>query len=147
MMAIWLLSNFPRQDDTYLARFGKSVQPVLSPLGFDWKMSVCLTTGLAAKEFIVGTMAILYNDEEIKSDNQQTGMRLKNSGAFTIPVTLSFLVFSLLYMPCIATIYTIKRESGSWRWALFSMAYSIALAWLMAFVVYNIAIEIQFFFL
>ena len=152
MMTIWFLSHFPQnhkidtcnhtvyvenfQEDTYLARFGKFIEPALRPLGFDWKMSVCLTTGLAAKEFIVGTMAILYYEDD--ADNNQIGNYLQSAGAFTVPVTLSFLVFSMLYMPCIATIFTIKRESGSWKWAFFSMVYSIALAWIVAFAVYNI---------
>jgi len=155
MMVIWFLSHFPQnkethtcdqtgyeclvdkpfnnfQDGTYLASFGRFIEPALRPLGFDWKMSVCLTTGLAAKEFIVGTMAILYNNGD---EEMQIGENLKKSGMFSPAVALSFLVFAMLYMPCIATIFTIKRESKSWWWALFSMGYSIALAWGGAFVV------------
>jgi len=129
-----------RQDNTYLARFGRFIEPALRPLGFDWKMSVCLVTGLAAKEFIVGTMAILYHSEEDNLENPHIGTHLKNAGVFTTPVVLSFLVFAMLYMPCIATIYTIKKESGSWKWALFSVGYSIALAWGVAFVVFRVAL-------
>jgi ferrous iron transport protein B len=162
MMTIWFLSNFPQnnkmqdinqiayqysvenninnfQDNTYLARFGRFIEPALRPLGFDWKMSVCLTTGLAAKEFIVGTMAILYHAGEDNLENPHIGTHLKNAGVFTVPVVLSFLVFAMLYMPCVATIYAIKRESGSWKWALFSVVYSIALAWVVAFVVFRVA--------
>jgi len=162
MMAIWFLSSFPQnekkqyvneiayqspienstnnfQDNTYLARFGRFIEPALRPLGFDWKMSVCLVTGLAAKEFIVGTMAILYHAGEDNLENPHIGTHLKNAGVFTIPVVLSFLVFAMLYMPCIATIYTIKKESGSWRWALFSVVYSIALAWIISFIVFRLA--------
>jgi len=158
MMVIWFLSHFPQnekihicnqavhecpvekpsdnfQDATYLASFGRFIEPALRPLGFDWKMSVCLTTGLAAKEFIVGTMAILYNTGE---DDMQIGENLKSSGVFTPAVALSFLVFAMLYMPCIASIFTIKRESKSWHWALFSVGYSIALAWGVAFVVFKV---------
>ena len=155
MMVIWFLSHFPKSNNnnyqaenqcdkesvasdfpegTYLARFGRFIEPALRPLGFDWKMSVCLTTGLAAKEFIVGTMAILYHTGE---EETQMGDHLKNANIFTTPSVLSFLVFAMLYMPCIATIFTIKRESGSWRWALFSVIYSIALAWAVAFVVFK----------
>jgi ferrous iron transport protein B len=141
MMAIWFLSHFPQtekvQEDTYLARFGHFIEPAMRPLGFDWKMSVCLTTGLAAKEFIVGTMAILYYHEEVEDDSGNVGAYLKSSGIFTPPVALSFLVFSMLYMPCIATILAIRRESKSWKWALFSMVYSIALAWMVAFAVFH----------
>jgi len=160
MMAIWFLSHFPQNSSTdssaavvspsyyqvsaeaqpqpnYLAQFGHFIEPVLRPLGFDWKMSVCLTTGLAAKEFIVGTMAILYHTDE----DLQTGENLKNSGVFTAQVALSFLVFAMLYMPCIATFFTIKRESKSWLWALFSVGYSIALAWGVAFAVFKVALN------
>ena len=165
MMAIWFLSHFPTQEnsriaassqginnvntetvvgqianykkDTYLAQFGHFIQPLLSSLGFDWKMSVCLTTGLAAKEFIVGTMAILYCNDEPDINDPHIDIHLKNAGIFTPPVALSFLVFSMLYMPCIATIFTIKKESKSWKWALFSVVYSIALAWGVAFAVYK----------
>ena len=158
MMAIWFLSHFPQnncaidnahtanfcneetnvesfREGTYLARFGHFIEPALRPLGFDWKMSVCLTTGLAAKEFIVGTMVILYNTGE---EGTQMGAHLKNANIFTVPAVLSFLVFAMLYMPCVATIFTIKRESNSWKWALFSVAYSIALAWVVAFFVFKI---------
>jgi len=155
MMVIWFLSHFPQhvnnnyqtenqfdtenvtndfRDGTYLASFGHFIEPVLRPLGFDWKMSVCLTTGLAAKEFIVGTMVILYHTGE---EETQVGDHLKNANIFTTPSVLSFLVFAMLYMPCIATIFTIKRESGYWKWALFSVVYSIALAWAVAFVVFK----------
>jgi ferrous iron transport protein B len=162
MMGIWFLSHFPLNDSsakvpqpsshsvavqphtqnysfregTYLARFGHYIEPSLRPLGFDWKLSVCLTTGLAAKEFIVGTMVILYNTSE---DNMYIGEHLQKESRFTTPVVLSFLVFAMLYMPCIATIFTIRRESRSWKWALFSVVYSIVLAWIVAFAVYRVA--------
>ena len=159
MMVIWFLSHFPQnnkidtwhqtgyecpvekpignfQEETYLASFGRFIEPALRPLGFDWKMSVCLTTGLAAKEFIVGTMAILYHTGE---EEMLIGENLKNAGTFSPAVALSFLVFAMLYMPCIASIFSIKRESKSWRWALFSVGYSIILAWGAAFIVFRIA--------
>jgi len=85
-------------------------------------------------------MAILYNSGEDNVENSHIGAQLRNSGAFTIPVVLSFLVFAMLYMPCVATIYAIKRESGSWKWALFSVGYSIALAWGVAFLVFRVAL-------
>ena len=157
MMTIWFLSHYPTnnkidacnhtiyvdnyQEDTYLARFGHFIEPALSPLGFDWKMSVCLTTGLAAKEFIVGSMAILYTHQEADDENRLLGDYIKNAGSFTIPVTFSFLVFSMLYMPCVATIFIIKKESGSWIWALFSVVYSIALAWVAAFGVFHLLLR------
>jgi len=162
MMTIWFLSHYPQtkmhctetvassttettlqssvieqDNDTYLARFGKFIEPVLRPLGFDWKMSVCLITGLAAKEFIIGTMSILYANEELE-DEAHLSTRILNAEIFTPRIALSFLIFSMLYMPCVATIFTIKRESGSWKWALFSVIYSIALAWGVAFIVFHL---------
>jgi ferrous iron transport protein B len=85
-------------------------------------------------------MAILYSTGD---DEMQMGEHLKRTGVFSTPAALSFLVFSMLYMPCVATIFTIKRESGAWRWALFSVAYSIAIAWIVAFTVFHLLDSFQ----
>ena len=126
---IWALEYFPSQDlndleNSYLAMIGKAVSPVLEPLGFDWKMSVCLLTGLPAKEAIVSTLAILY-DGDI------------STAGFTPLTAFSFLLFVLLYFPCVATIATLRREAGK-AWAWFTVFHSLALAWLVSFVVYQI---------
>ena len=118
---IWALEYFPSQDlndleNSYLASIGKAVSPLLEPLGFDWKMSVCLLTGLPAKEAIVSTLAILYGGD------------IATAG-FTPLTAFSFLLFVLLYFPCIATIVAIRNESGSWKWALFAAAYTTGVAW------------------
>lgn len=126
---IWALEYFPSQDlndleNSYLAMIGKAVSPVLAPLGFDWKMSVCLLTGLPAKEAIVSTLAILYGGD------------IATAG-FTPLTAFSFLLFVLLYFPCIATIATLRREAGK-VWAWFTVFHSLALAWLVSFLVYQI---------
>ena len=126
---IWALEYFPSQDlndleNSYLAAIGQFVSPVLEPLGFDWKMSVCLLTGLPAKEAIVSTLAILY-DGDIAS------------AGFTPLTAFSFLLFVLLYFPCVATIATLRREAGR-QWAWFTVFHSLALAWLVSFLVYQI---------
>ncbi|MBQ6764351.1 MAG: ferrous iron transport protein B [Paludibacteraceae bacterium] len=126
---IWALEYFPSQDlndleNSYLAMIGKAVSPVLEPLGFDWKMSVCLLTGLPAKEAIVSTLAILY-DGDI------------STAGFTPLTAFSFLLFVLLYFPCVATIAMLRREAGK-TWAWFTVFHSLALAWLVSFVVYQI---------
>ena len=128
---IWALEYFPTQDlndleNSYLAAIGRFVSPVLEPLGFDWKMSVCLLTGLPAKEAIVSTLAILYGGDIV-------------TAGFTPLTAFSFLLFVLLYFPCVATIATLRREAGP-RWAWFTVVHSLALAWLVSFLVYQIGI-------
>lgn len=126
---IWALEYFPSQDlndmeNSYLAMIGKAVSPVLGPLGFDWKMSVCLLTGLPAKEAIVSTLAILYGGDI-------------SAAGFTPLTAFSFMLFVLLYFPCVATIATLRREAGK-VWAWFTVFHSLFLAWFISFVVYQI---------
>ncbi|MCQ2342423.1 MAG: ferrous iron transport protein B [Paludibacteraceae bacterium] len=128
-IVIWALEYFPSGDLTnletsWLASIGKAIEPVMQPLGFDWKMSVCLLTGLPAKEAIVSTFAILF------------GKDLTTAG-FTPVSAYAFLVFTLLYFPCVATISTLRKEIN-WRWAAFTVAHSLLIAWIMAFLVNSI---------
>ena len=125
---IWALTYFPTHsmdlEHSYLAMIGKWTEPLVQPLGFDWKTSVCLLTGLPAKEAIISTMGILYGGDATTS-------------AFTPLTAFTFMLFVLLYFPCIATIATLRREAGR-RWAWFTVVHSLLLAWVMAFVVYQI---------
>lgn len=126
---IWALEYFPTQDindleHSYLASIGQFVSPLMEPLGFDWKMSVCLLTGLPAKEAIVSTLAILYGGDI-------------SAAGFTPLTAFSFMLFVLLYFPCIATIATLRREAGK-QWAWFTVFHSLFLAWFISFVVYQI---------
>lgn len=126
---IWALEYFPNQDldaleHSYLASIGQFISPLLEPLGFDWKMSVCLLTGLPAKEAIVSTLAILYGGDI-------------TTAGFTPLTAFSFMLFVLLYFPCVATIATLRREAGR-RWAWWTVVQSLLLAWLVAFAVYQI---------
>lgn len=128
---IWALEYFPTQnlDDlehSYLAAIGQFVSPIMAPLGFDWKMSVCLLTGLPAKEAIVSTLAILYGGD-------------LSSAGFTPLTAFSFMLFVLLYFPCIATIATLHREAGR-KWAWFTVFNSLFLAWLISFIVYQVGL-------
>jgi ferrous iron transport protein B len=136
-----------RLQNSYLGRIGHFVQPVMNPLGFDWKMSISLLAGLPAKEIIVSTMGVLYQiDEEngvgLSSKLQQerfiSGER-KGELVFSTPVALSFLAFVLIYFPCIGVIATIKNESGKLKWAIFTVVYTTAVAWIISFLVFNIA--------
>ncbi len=132
------------QEYSYIGRIGKSIEPVISPLGFDWKMGVSILTGIAAKEVVVSTMAVIYQGEA-ENDSHDT-LKANIQGAkdangistFTPPVIFSFLIFVLIYFPCIGVIATIKKESGSWKWAIFTIFYTTGLAWIMAFAVYHI---------
>ena len=136
-----------RLSQSYLGRFGKTIEPVMRPLGFDWKMSIALLAGLPAKEIVISTMGVLYqsNTDESTVNLQQ---KLRNetfiSGdkagqkVFTPATALAFLVFVLIYFPCIGVVSAIKNESGSWKWAFFAVVYTTTLAWLTAFIVQSI---------
>ena len=130
---IWALTYFPTgsmtdMEHSYLAMIGHWIEPVMRPLGFDWKMSVCLLTGLPAKEAIVSTMGILYPADTALS-------------AFTPVTAYAFMVFVLLYFPCIATITTLQKEIGA-KWAWFSVAQSMILAWMLSFVIHQVGLVI-----
>lgn len=144
VIIIWVLDYFPRQGEgelpreSYLEQFGKAVEPVMAPLGFDWKMSVALITGISAKEFIVGTLGVLYQSGDEISETD-LAKRLSQDPNFTKANTLSFMIFSLLYLPCIATAATIKRESRSWKWATVSIISTLMVAWVISFIVFKVA--------
>ncbi|KGN93563.1 ferrous iron transport protein B [Porphyromonas crevioricanis] len=133
-----------QQENSYIGRIGKWIEPVIRPLGFDWKIGVALISGAAAKEIVVSTLGVIYmGDNSEDADNRLTE-RLKEERnsrgelSFTPLIAISLMVFVLIYFPCIAVITAIGKESGSWRWALFSALYSCALAWLMSFIVFQL---------
>ena len=176
---VWFLSYYPRTDETagtethyansYLGRLGKGCEPVFSPLGFNWKASVALLSGLPAKEIVVSTLGVLYSEgavttpaegeiiggadgtteivvaesaaKEPAGDEETASLsqRLLASGDFSTASALAFLVFILLYVPCIATVVAIGSEAG-WKWAAASVVYNTAMAWLVAWIVYRIVL-------
>ena len=168
VIIVWMLDYFPREEEktniehitnnqpvleedttihlSYLSQVGYFITPVMKPLGFDWKMSVSLLAGLPAKEFIVGTMAVVYNtrNESVADNTIQYRLKMETyedgTPVFTKAVALSFLFFALLYMPCIGTLVSIYKESRSLKWAFFTFAYTTSLAWVVAFFVYRIAL-------
>ena len=135
------LKNMEHQKNSYIGTIGQTIQPVLHPLGFDWKMSVSLLTGMAAKEVVVSTLSVLYTGEE--EDSQALSERIKQdldeegNPVFTPLIALSLMLFVLIYFPCIATISAIVNESGSWKWGIFVIVYTCVLAWIVSFVVYQ----------
>ena len=152
-IVIWALSYFGpdyrlqstdnrvEMENSYLGQIGKAIQPALAPLGFDWKASVALVTGVTAKEIVVSTLGVLYSadeddaaslSEKLLSATDENGDPLYN-----VAVAISLMLFVLIYLPCIGTLATIKSETGSWWWAVFVAVYTIALAWVVSFVVYQ----------
>ena len=153
---VWFLGYFPRQqegessaqhyENSYIGRIGHLCEPIFAPLGLNWKASVSLLSGVAAKEIMVSTLGVLYTDEEADTTHSeslteesptQLRSRLLESGDFTAPSAMALLVFTLLYLPCVATIAAIGTESG-WKWAATSVVYSLTVAWLCAYITYHI---------
>ena len=158
---IWFLSYYPRtsisdtvsettveesfvqQQNSYIGRIGQFIEPVLEPLGFNWKVSIALISGTAAKELVVSTIGVLYSEAASDDDatlsakltapNPQTG-----HPDFTPLIAISFMAFVLLYIPCIATIVAVANEAGSWKWGLFTIIYNTGVAWIVSFLIYNI---------
>lgn len=126
-----------QQEHSYIGKIGHAIEPVFEPLGFDWRMSVALLTGAAAKEIVVSTMGVLYvgddSDEVLLTEKLQTAKRPDGSPAYDPITALAFMIFVLIYFPCIATIVAIGRESGSSKWAFFSVFYSLAIGWLLSY--------------
>lgn len=136
-----------RLMNSYIGRLGKVMQPVMAPLGFDWKMSIALLAGLPAKEIIISTMGVLYQSDvddstvnlqqKLQNEEHDHG-KMKGQKVFNTASAMAFLIFILIYFPCIGVVATIKNESGSWKWGIFSVLYTTLLAWIMAFFTYNI---------
>ena len=132
-----------QQSNSILAHIGHFTEPVVRPLDFDWRVSVSLLTGAAAKEVVVSTLGVLYvgdDNEQALSERLRTPSPLTGEAPFSTASALAFMVFVLLYCPCVATLAAIVRETGSWRYAAFSLCYNTALAWVLAFAVYHIAL-------
>ncbi|MDR2928843.1 MAG: ferrous iron transport protein B [Cytophagaceae bacterium] len=135
-----------QQKESYIGSVGHAIEPLIRPLGFDWKMGISLVSGIAAKEIVVSTMSVIYqsgqDDDEANNhrliQNMQNDAYADGSPVFTPLKALSFLLFTLIYFPCIAAITAVKKESGSWKWALFIIFYTTALAWIVSFAVFQI---------
>ena len=148
VMQLEMNKESERQEKSYIGQLGHAIEPVIRPLGFDWKMGVSIITGLAAKEIVVSTMGILYQadpeaeagagslGDKIKEQTHNKG-EFKGQAVFTPLVSFGFMLFVLIYFPCVAVIAAIKKES-SWGWAVFTMVYTTAIAWVVAFASYQI---------
>lgn len=133
-----------QQENSYIGQLGRMVSPALDPLGFNWKMDVGLLTGIAAKELVVSTLGVMYSEGAKVSEGHDMSEDTQLQSALVNDVTpaaaLSFMVFILLYFPCVATFVAIKNETGKWRWAVACCAYTMAVAWVMSFIVYRLAL-------
>ena len=156
-LVIWFLGYFPnhdaydsvqeQQEHSFIGYIGKSMEPVLEPLGFDWRMGVGIVAGVGAKELVVSTLGVMYADDEPVSGAQDesggpsSDTRLQRAlvKSVTPAGALAYMVFILLYFPCIATFVAIKNESGGWKWAIITAIYTILLAWTAAFLTFRIA--------
>ena len=160
---VWALGYFPHNDDmphaqqqeqSYIGRMGKAIEPVFSPQGFNWKLDVSLLAGVGAKEIVASSIGVLYSgDDEIDdddddfsedtefSDDSEKYTRLRQAmlrDGISPLAAYAYLIFILLYFPCVATIVAIKNETGSWHWALFAAGYTTAVAWIISALVYQI---------
>lgn len=136
------LQTIDHQEKSYIGQIGKTIEPVMRPLGFDWKISISLLTGMAAKEVVVSTLSVLYTGDD--SDEINLAGKLKESKdekgipSFTPLIALSLMFFVLIYFPCVATVTAIVKESGSWKWGAFVVVYSCLLAWFVSFAIYQV---------
>ncbi len=160
-LIIWALGYFPRAEQTqapaavaavqaeapvaasngsYLERLGRVVSPVFAPMDFDWRMSVGIISGVGAKELVVSTLAVMYSGEKVEGDvEENVGLTQALRNQMTPATALAFLVFVLLYFPCIATLAAIRNESGGWKWALFVAVYTTVVAYVMAWATFALA--------
>ncbi|MBQ8703118.1 MAG: ferrous iron transport protein B [Bacteroidales bacterium] len=151
---VWALSYFPMNEDriaqaenSYMAKIGKTIEPAMRPCGFDWRQSVSLLAGVGAKEVVASTMAVVYAtsseeaellEADFEADENESRISQLVHDHMTPLSAASMLLFILLYMPCISTIVAIKNESGHWKWALFTVAYTIGLAWIVSTLFFQI---------
>ena len=135
-------------EASYLGRMGKGIEPLFAPQGFNWKLDVSLIAGVGAKEIVASTMGVLYADDDSFGDddtfaednNKYTHLRqLMAADGITPLISFAYLLFILLYFPCLATIVAIKNETGSWRWAVFAAFYTTAVAWIVSALFVQIA--------
>lgn len=137
---VWAISYFPPGVEygsrgSIAGMFGRFMEPLVKPLGFDWRAAVALLFGFVAKEIVVSTYGTLFGVGE-----NRAAISTRLQGVFTPLTAYSFMAFTLLYTPCLATVAVIRRETGSWKWAAFAIGYSLALAWLVAFLIYRVGL-------
>ena len=150
-IAIWFLGYFPRhegataayqQEHSYIGMVGKTVEPALEPLGFNWMMDVGLLTGIGAKELVISSLGVMYAQEGELSevDDGDTALQAALKASIPVAAAVAYMVFVLLYFPCIATFVAIKNETGKWRWAILLCLYTFLVAWICAFAAFRLGL-------
>ena len=148
-VAIWALGYFPRhegatpayqQEHSILGGVGKAVEPAMAPLGFNWKMDVGLLTGIGAKELVISSLGVMYATDEAEAEDGDTALQAALKADVPMAAALAYMVFVLLYFPCIATFVATKNEMGKWRWAILLCLYTILVAWIFAFAAYRVGL-------
>ncbi len=160
-MVIWFLGYFPnhnaydsvkeQQEHSFIGYIGQAMEPVLEPLGFDWRMGVGIVAGVGAKELVVSSLGVMYvdepvlsgggdasGDESVELNSGETRLQRALVRSVTPAAALAYMVFILLYFPCVATFVAIRNESGKWKWAIFTAVYTIAVAWVAAFATFRL---------
>ena len=151
-IVIWALGYYPnhhnyntvaeQQEHSYIGQIGKAIEPVIEPLGFDWKLGIGLLSGVGAKELVVSTIGVLYHEDEAQvaaaTDGESSTLSTRIAQSITPLAAISYMLFVLIYFPCLATLIAIKKETKQWRWAIFTAVYTTVLAWAAAFAVYQI---------
>ena len=154
-VALWALGYFPRHEGaskayqlehSYVGTIGKAIEPAMTPMGFNWKMDVGLLAGVGAKELVISSLGVTYAQEGdeflAEDDSEETALQRALTASIPTAAALAFMVFVLLYFPCIATFVAIKNETGKWLWAILLCAYTILVAWVCAFAAYRIGLLI-----
>ena len=132
-----LNSEMVRLESSFLGRLGHFIQPVFAPLGFDWRTSVAVLTGFVAKEIVVSTLGVLYAaGADVNEESEALRRSLRASGMTPLGA-YALMAFVLIYIPCLATVAVIRRETNSWKWTGFSIGYSLVLAWMVSFLIYQ----------
>ena len=150
-VAIWFLGYFPRhegqttayqQEHSYIGMVGKAVEPALEPLGFNWKMDVGLLAGVGAKELVISSLGVMYAQDgaEFEGDENDTQLQAALKGDIPTAAALAYMVFVLLYFPCIATFVAIKNETGKWRWAILICLYTMLVAWVFGWIAFRLGL-------
>ena len=121
----------------FAGRIGTAMEPLIRPLGFDWRLGISMIPGFVAKEVVVGSLGVLLGAGDETEDAEHGALRERLTEHYNPLVGCCFMVFTLIYTPCLATVAVIRKETNSWRWALFSIAYSVVLAWIVTFVIYQ----------
>lgn len=149
---IWFLGYYPQQgkdvsladqqENSYIGQIGHAIEPIIRPLGFDWRLGIGLISGAGAKELVVSTIGVLYHEDEAEvaaaTEGESSHLSERISRSITPLSAVSYMLFVLLYFPCVATLAAIRHESGKWKWAIFTAIYTTVLAWSVSFAVYQI---------